>query len=499
MHPQTAAWLKDLDFTDSDEVGGTVSSGPAVSQDYQLTARTYCLQEPPLHPSVCAEDRDTGTCSAETLSTSQHHGQSLASLPAEVLFFIIDHLELPALACLIQTCKDLRATCMTDCVWENVCNGEFPKVCAQSQRYHKLRLSTDTSIRPSVIQPCVSITLTAIDDTVQTPTATLDSQPEASSCSHSQRYSFFDSNLRLRYSGGLVVEPAWLSLLPKVSCQGAGWLYLKGKTLSGIHFNSCCVATKPSTIFLAWSVCIQLFPAGYLIIHFSEVCEFGIQLLPHLIHVAIQGLSVSVDAGLVHAESSLKGCSSSFRHTHHHVRSKLHSLWLMGEVNDNLLLQRTLLKLTSMSTHSKQASCMHQLESQFAFGASLPAHIPSCRCIVNGMQTWLVMQSSCVCRIKLEQDIRDPEQCICVCGRLHSIGPENRPCESCESCESWVAKGNSRGQVSVPVAGTSAAVAGLQDLVDTSVQSLHASDGVHLSRESCRDDVSWQSRHSNVI
>ncbi len=34
----------------------------------------------------------------------------------------------------------------------------------------------------------------------------------------------------------------------------------------------------------------------------------------------------------------------------------------MGEVDDNLLLQRTLLKLTSMSTHSKQASCMHQLE-----------------------------------------------------------------------------------------------------------------------------------------
>ncbi|KAL0021398.1 hypothetical protein WJX77_012562 [Trebouxia sp. C0004] len=159
MHPQTAAWLKDLDFTDSDE-------------------------EPPLHPSVFAEDRDTNTCSAEGLST------------------------------------------------------------------------------------------------LQTPTATPDSHPEASSCSHSQRYSFFDSNLRLRYSGGLVVEPAWLSLLPKVSCQGAGWLYLKGKTLS---------------------------------------------------------------------ESSLKGCSSAFRHTHHHVRSKLHSLWLMGEVDDNLLLQRTLLKLTRLS------------------------------------------------------------------------------------------------------------------------------------------------------
>ncbi|KAA6413618.1 MAG: hypothetical protein FRX49_13726 [Trebouxia sp. A1-2] len=48
-------------------------------------------------------------------------------------------------------------------------------------------------------------------------------------------------------------------------------------------------------------------------------------------------------------KSSLKGCSSTFRHTHHHVRSKLHSLWLMGEVDDNLLLQRTLLKLTRLS------------------------------------------------------------------------------------------------------------------------------------------------------
>jgi len=250
MHPQTAAWLEDLDFTDSDEVRDTVSSGPAVVQDYQLIAGRNCLQEPPLHPSVCAEDRDTETCSAESWSTSQHHGQSLAGLPAEVLLFIIDHLELPALACLIQSCKDLRAICMTDLVWENLCNGDFPKVCAQSQQYHKLRPSADASIRPSVSQPCVSITLTAIDDTVQTPTTTLDSQP--------QRYSFFDSNLRLRYSGGLVVEPAWLSLLPKVSCQGAAWLYLKGKTLSGVHSITCYVSTKASTVFLAWPVYMQL-------------------------------------------------------------------------------------------------------------------------------------------------------------------------------------------------------------------------------------------------
>ena len=38
MHPQTAAWLDDLDFTDSDEVRDTVNSGPAVVQDYLLIA-----------------------------------------------------------------------------------------------------------------------------------------------------------------------------------------------------------------------------------------------------------------------------------------------------------------------------------------------------------------------------------------------------------------------------------------------------------------------------
>ena len=38
MHPQTAAWLDDLDFTDSDEVRDTVNSGPAVVQNYLLIA-----------------------------------------------------------------------------------------------------------------------------------------------------------------------------------------------------------------------------------------------------------------------------------------------------------------------------------------------------------------------------------------------------------------------------------------------------------------------------
>ncbi len=56
------------------------------------------------------------------------------------------------------------------------------------------------------------------------------------------------------------------------------------------------------------------------------------------------------DAQLASADSTLQGCAAAFRHTHHHVRSKVHSLWLMGEVDDNLLLQRTLLKLTSMAT-----------------------------------------------------------------------------------------------------------------------------------------------------
>lgn len=48
------------------------------------------------------------------------------------------------------------------------------------------------------------------------------------------------------------------------------------------------------------------------------------------------------------AESTVQGCSSSFGHTNHHVRREVHMLWLQGEVKDTFLLQRTLLKLTSM-------------------------------------------------------------------------------------------------------------------------------------------------------
>ena len=69
----------------------------------------------------------------------------------------------------------------------------------------------------------------------------------------------------------------------------------------------------------------------------------------------------------------------------------------MGEVDDNLLLQRTLLKLTSMSSHSKQASCMHQLESQFAFGALLPAHVLACRCAKSSWHADLVSHASVLC------------------------------------------------------------------------------------------------------
>lgn len=123
---------------------------------------------------------------------------------------------------------------MADLVWERLCDGDIPKLCAQSRPYHKLRVGNIVSVAPLPSQSGVPITLTAIDDTAQTYTPTAASQPAANSCSPSQRYSFLDSNLRLRYSGALVVEPAWLSLLPKVNCHGAGWLYVKGKSLSGM-------------------------------------------------------------------------------------------------------------------------------------------------------------------------------------------------------------------------------------------------------------------------
>lgn len=202
MHPQTAAWLKDLDFTDSEE--DTQSAHTETAED------------------------------ANSDSLSSFHGLTLPSLPAEVLFAVLDLLDLPALACFTQTCKYIRAICLLDSVWDRLCDGKGLPHGPHPNKYHKPRQSHGTDLKQT---PPASKT-----DIVppQRHSASACEQHPASTCTQPPvRYTYFDNNLRLKYSNGLVVDPAWLSLLPKVSSQGSSWLYVKAKTLSESTVQGC--------------------------------------------------------------------------------------------------------------------------------------------------------------------------------------------------------------------------------------------------------------------
>lgn len=150
-----------------------------------------------------------------------------------MLFTVIDLLDLPALASFAQTCRDVRAICLLDSVWDRLCDSKGSQQGPHPHKYHKPKPSHSTSSRQTA--PYASNTDTV---PVQQDAATFVSaeQHPTSTHTHSQvRYSYFDNNLRLQYSSGLVVEPAWLTLLPKVSSQGSNWLYVKAKTVSGVQ------------------------------------------------------------------------------------------------------------------------------------------------------------------------------------------------------------------------------------------------------------------------
>lgn len=179
--------------------------------------------------------QDTQSAHTETAedansdSLSSFHGLTLPSLPAEVLFAVLDLLDLPALACFTQTCKYIRAICLLDSVWDRLCDGKGLPHGPHPNKYHKPRQSHGTDLKQT---PPASKT-----DIVppQRHSASACEQHPASTCTQPPvRYTYFDNNLRLKYSNGLVVDPAWLSLLPKVSSQGSSWLYVKAKTLSGL-------------------------------------------------------------------------------------------------------------------------------------------------------------------------------------------------------------------------------------------------------------------------
>lgn len=204
----------------------------ATARSIVCSSIVLTVQDLPIDPAGESEAKAEAQ-TVETFTTSHALGHSLANLPAEVLLCVIDWLDLPGLACFMQTCKDIRATCMIDVVWERLCEGSLPKASAQSRKYHQLRLGAQSAIA-ALAKPSNNASASAPGAHTAELAAASNSQADFPTCSRSQRQAFFDGNLRLRYGGDLVIEPAWLSLMPKVSCQGAGWLYVKGKTLSGL-------------------------------------------------------------------------------------------------------------------------------------------------------------------------------------------------------------------------------------------------------------------------
>lgn len=251
LHPQTAAWLKDLDFTDSEDDAPQDNSSKL--NDLATTASNV----------------------AERSVTMQSCGHNLLSLPSEVLLSILNQLDRSALAQMMQTSKGLRSTCLADSLWDKFGSRRVPQTRSHLQQYYKPRSAAASAFVPASTPDGAT---TDSQSTSQTPIAACPVQTSRNSLS--QRYAFLDDKLKLHYCGSLVQQPAWLSLLPNVSCQGAGWLYAKAKWLS---------------------------------------------------------------------DCTLRQCELPYQNLHHHVRSKLHSMWLLGKVDDSLMLQRTLLKLTRIS------------------------------------------------------------------------------------------------------------------------------------------------------
>lgn len=224
MHPQTAAWLKDLDFTDSEEVHSTIANSMRAALFGELII-TSLLQFQDTQSAQHTENAE----GLELDIASSCRGLTLPSLPAEVLFAVIDLLDLPALACFAQTCKDTRAACLTDAVWDRLCDGKGPQHAHHPHKYHEPKPNHSTEVEQTEphANPTDIVPPSSASTCKQHPADENFTQPQV-------RYTYFDNNLRLKYSSGFVVDPAWLSLLPKVSCQGSSWLYFKAKTLSGV-------------------------------------------------------------------------------------------------------------------------------------------------------------------------------------------------------------------------------------------------------------------------
>lgn len=175
----------------------------------------------------------------DTAGSSPSRGQSLVCLPTEVLFAsidLLDLLDLPALACFIQTCKGVWAVCLADAVWDRLCGHLRPTVDSDSCNYHKPRPPGSTGTKPTA--RLASSTGSAQSRTCarHLPSDSKQCRPAGNGNQPQLHNTCIDSNCNVTYSTGVfIANPSWLIYMPKVSSQGSSWLYLKSKTLSGVQ------------------------------------------------------------------------------------------------------------------------------------------------------------------------------------------------------------------------------------------------------------------------
>ena len=236
------------------------------------------------------------------------HTVSFASLPTEVVLHISAQLTLPATASLMQTCRHLRMLCFKVYKWEPHSGGFQMMKLDNARQYYRLHNMPLTS---SSAGSCNTVVQSQLAEVVA----------EAADAANSQRYSWCPVPgqqflQRVFSSGSKIVKPAWLSLLPRVSCEGSSWLYVKTKTVAGTPTHA--------TGFCGFAYQPEVVSRG----HFAPI----------------------------YADANLRGCQIAFHHTHNAVRSQLYILWLAGEIEDGLHLQRMLLKMTRKSQPNVHAS-----------------------------------------------------------------------------------------------------------------------------------------------
>lgn len=137
----------------------------------------------------------------------------------EVVLNVVEMLTLPATASLMQTCGHLRSLCMEAYTWESH-SGDFRAINDKARMHY--RLSNSQLVSPKQI--------------AEDPHTLVSGQ--LAEPANYQRYSWCpvpgETHMRRKFSSGSkVAEPAWLTLMPHVSCKSSTWLYVKTKTLAG--------------------------------------------------------------------------------------------------------------------------------------------------------------------------------------------------------------------------------------------------------------------------